>query len=106
MSVPKAFALARPRATAVSLAPWLLGAIALSLLLQCWLAFTRQINWDEFWFLSRLYQYREGALSASLQTFYVHLFAWLPHVSDNVIGRIVSARVLMLGLEAGTFALI
>jgi len=106
MSVPKAFALARPRTTAVSLAPWLLGAIALSLLLQCWLAFTRQINWDEFWFLSRLYQYREGALSASLQTFYVHLFAWLPHVSNNVIGRIVSARVLMLGLEAGTFALI
>jgi hypothetical protein len=104
MSVPKALAPARP--LAVSLGSWLAGAIALSFCLQIWLAFTRQINWDEFWFLTRIYQYRHGDLTDVLQTAYVHAFTWLAYVSGNVIGRIVAGRALMLGFEAGTFLLI
>lgn len=106
MLLQKAFAPARIRPFAISLAPWLAAAIACSFALQVWLAFTRQVNWDEFWFLTRIYQYRQGNLAADLQTAYVHGFTWLVYVSDNVIGRIVAARVLMLGFEAGTFWLI
>jgi len=106
MSVPKAFARAPARPSAVSLAPWIAGAIALSFALQVWLALARQINWDEFWFLARIYQYRSGTLTAVLQTVYVHAFTWLAYVSDNAIGRIVAGRALMLGFEAGTFVLI
>lgn len=106
MSVEKAYAPARARPLAMPLTTWLAAAIALSFLLQVFIAFTRQINWDEFWFLARIYRYRHGELAAELQTAYVHAFTWLAYVSDNVIGRIVSARILMLGFEAGTFWLI
>ncbi len=106
MSVHKALVSARARPFAIAFAPWLAAAIALTLLLQLWLAFNRQINWDEFWFLARIYRYRHGVPMAELQTAYVHAFTWLAYVSDNVIGRIVTARVLMLEFEAGTFWLI
>jgi hypothetical protein len=106
MSVQKAFAPARGRPIAMPLASWLAAATVLSFLLQIFIAFNRQINWDEFWFLTRIYRYRHGVLKAQLQTVYVHAFTWLPYVSDNVIDRIVTARVLMLGFEAGTFWLI
>lgn len=106
MSVEKAYAPARARPLAMPLATWLVAAIALSFIAQIWLAFTRQINWDEFWFLTRIYRYSHGVMKAEMQTAYVHGFTWLTHVSDNVIGQIVTARVLMLGFEAGTFWLI
>lgn len=106
MSVEKVFAPARARPLTMPLATWLAAAIALSFLLQLFIAFHRQINWDEFWFLTRIYRYRHGVMKAELQTAYVHAFTWLAYVSDNVIGRIVTARVLMLGFEAGTLWLI
>lgn len=73
---------------------------------QLWFAFTRQINWDEYYFLSRIHEYGRGELHDVLQTFHVHLFYWLILISGGEIDQIVMARLAMLGLGAGTLAMI
>jgi hypothetical protein len=55
-------------------------------------AFIANINWDEFYYLSQVHQYRNGLLSLPLQTLHVHLFGWLPFVSDNEVYQIFAAR--------------
>ena len=83
-----------------------IGAIGLLIILQLCLVFIRQINWDEFYFLSRIYEYQSGTLTAPLQTFYVHLFGWVPRLADNEIDQIVYARLVMLAFHIGTLSLI
>lgn len=61
-----------------------------------------QINWDEFYFLSKVYEYLRGDLSQVLQTYYVHFFTWLPLVSDNEAEQIVAARFVMVVFQGLT----
>ena len=57
------------------LTSWLPGLIAVCAVLQFYLIFARQINWDEFYFLARIHDYLRGDPMPPLQTFYVHLLA-------------------------------
>lgn len=81
-------------------------AIALLFALQVHLIFIMEINWDEFFFLSRIHDFERGTLSRALQSFHVHLFAWLPIAGGHEIGQIRLGRIAMLAFEAGTVALI
>lgn len=55
-------------------------------------SFIANINWDEFYYLSFVHLYRNGLLSGLLQKFHVHLFEWLPLVSENEMHQIFAAR--------------
>lgn len=83
-----------------------LSAIIICLLLQLHLQFVQKINWDEFFFLSKVYDYQQGDLNHALQSFYVHFFGWLPVLGANEILQIEIARVVMWFLEIGTLVFI
>ncbi len=62
----------------------------------------KNLNWDEFFFLSHIYSVARGETIQPLQTFYVHLFGWLPGLGGDEISQIMVARgsfVLLLGLS-------
>lgn len=61
------------------------------------MVFTFEINWDEFLNLSMLYDHRRGELREILQTGFVHLLHWVPHVSVNEVEQIYAARLLVYG---------
>src|SRR5512145_509091 len=54
------------------------------------------INWDEFLYLSQIYEYLRGDLDLKLQTFHVHFFGWLPGVSVNEVDQVIAGRAVML----------
>lgn len=85
---------------------WPALAIAVLLLAQATMVFTRAINWDEFFYLSQVHQYLRGEPIAPLQTLHVHLFGWLSAFTDNPVDSIIAARVVMLGCEIVTVAMI
>lgn len=80
--------------------------IAVGLAGQLALALRRQINWDEFYFLSRIFEYRSGTLADLLLTFHVHLFGWLAAVPGGEVTQIVAGRVTLLVTETGTLVAI
>ncbi|KUM24684.1 hypothetical protein AU467_06110 [Mesorhizobium loti] len=65
-------------------------------------ALFREVNWDEFHFLSLVFEYKRASLSLALQTFHVHLFSWLTLLPTDEIGTIVIARCLMWLLHLAT----
>ena len=76
----------------------LLAAVALALLLKLHLVFVTNVNWDEFFYLSKVHDYLRGTLAIPLQTFHVHAFAWLPLVSENEVDQVIAARLAVYGL--------
>ncbi len=76
-------------------------AILLILQLGCriYLLANLNVHWDEFHFLSQIYEYNRGTLAASLQTFHVHLFSWLTAVPGDEIQQIILGRSAMLCLD-------
>ncbi|MEM9970299.1 MAG: hypothetical protein AAF762_04270 [Pseudomonadota bacterium] len=66
------------------------------------MAFTRNVNWDEFYFLSHIHAHLDGRLDRPLQTVFVHAFGWLAHVSDHEVDQITVARLTMTALLGGT----
>ncbi|WP_190273599.1 ArnT family glycosyltransferase [Shewanella halifaxensis] len=61
-----------------------------------------EVNWDEFYYLSFVYQYENGVLSAQLQTFHVHFFNWLKLISSNEVTQIKAARLVLVILQSIT----
>ena len=61
------------------------------------LASTLNVNWDEFYFLSRVHTYLRGALSEKLLTFHVHFLSWVGRVSPDEIEQVLAVRDVMLG---------
>lgn len=80
----------------------LIGFLVLTLFIRIFVASRYEINWDEFHYLSFVYDYINHILSNSLQTFHVHFFTWLPRVSENEVKQIIAARFIMLLLQLGT----
>lgn len=70
--------------------------------LVLFVAFQRNINWDEFHFLAQVYAYNRGTLTDPLQTFHVHLFRWLVWVPLSEPSQIVAGRLVMVLLQLGT----
>lgn len=66
------------------------------------LAFTRNVHWDEFYFLSHVHAWLDGRLDRPMQTFFVHGFGWLERVADDEITQIAAARLVMVGCLAMT----
>ncbi|SDX79371.1 hypothetical protein SAMN05444358_111113 [Ruegeria halocynthiae] len=83
---------------------YLLGryAIAVLFLLLTVLAYTQNVNWDEFYFLSHVHAFLDGRLDRPLQTFFVHGFAWLGKIPGHEMGQIFAARLVMIGFLAAT----
>ena len=77
--------------------------IVISAGLKLHLVFLQNINWDEFLFLSKIHRYLQGDTLSNVQSFYVHLFTWLPLFSKNEIAQIIFARctVYVLSLISG-----
>lgn len=61
------------------------------------LAFTRNVNWDEFFYLSHVYAHLDGRLDRPLQSAFVHAFGWVQYLPGNDIEQIFILRVLMTG---------
>ena len=56
------------------------------------------VNWDEFLYLSNIYNYESGRYIPTLQTIYIHFFGWLKNISGNEISQILVARYAYLAL--------
>ncbi len=76
----------------------IIAAFAVLLLLAC----ARNVNWDEFFFLSQVHEYQQGRLDRPLQTFHVHFFGWLAVLPGNEMTQIAVARLMMTGMLAIT----
>jgi hypothetical protein len=81
------------------------GAIAL-LALQAHLAFVQNVNWDEFFYLSQVYSFRDGRLLSAFQTIHVHFLGWLTWLGTSEMDQLVAGRLFMLVAECGTLACI
>lgn len=92
--------------SARSLSGIVVFAIGLIFVLQIWLIFNLNINWDEFYFLALVEKYQQGTLEKALQTFHVHLFGWLTLLPLDEIGKVITGRMVMLICEIGTTAII
>ena len=55
----------------------------------------KNINWDEFNYLSQIYSHKEGRPLVPLQTFHIHFFSWLLEFFDNEIYQIILARYIV-----------
>ena len=66
------------------------------------LAWTRNVHWDEFFFLSHVHAHLDGRLDRPLQTAFVHAFGWLAAVPGNEMGQIFVGRLVMTALLATT----
>ncbi|MDP3717999.1 MAG: glycosyltransferase family 39 protein [Acidobacteriota bacterium] len=62
----------------------------------------QNVNWDEFWFLSFVHDHARGTLSATRQSFHVHLFGWLTGIAAHEVDQVVAARAAYLILLVGT----
>lgn len=78
------------------------GAILIGFAFLVVLSWTRNVNWDEFYFLSLVHTNLAGRLETPMQTFHVHLFGWLANVPGNEMMQIFVARLFMTGLFSWT----
>ena len=73
---------------------------------QLYLSFNQAIHWDEFYFLSRVYEFQAGTLTGVLNNFHVHFFGWLHLISDNEVVQIQMARSVMWVLQLCTLGIV
>ncbi|MGN6497668.1 MAG: hypothetical protein ACTHK5_10065, partial [Tsuneonella sp.] len=78
--------------------------VAVFLALQLALSFRLNINWDEYWFLSRIFAFEGHRLTDPLQTFHVHLLGPLTALPMSDPDRIVAGRLVMLACECISLA--
>lgn len=79
-----------------------LSATGICIVLQFWLALTMEVNWDEFFFLSHIYNYQRGELAMALQSFHVHLLGWVTAIPGDEIDQVEAGRLFMLTCFAVT----
>ncbi|WP_299851908.1 hypothetical protein [uncultured Roseovarius sp.] len=81
-------------------------AIAVVFALLLVLAYTHNVNWDEFYFLSHVHAFLDGRLDRPMQTFFVHAFTWLNMLPGQEMEQIFAARLVMVGcLGVTTFSI-
>ena len=69
--------------------------IVAALLLKLHLLFRISINQDEFFYLSRVYEYAHGTLTQSMQNFHVHFFPWFTVFGPNEVNQVIGGRMVM-----------
>lgn len=75
------------------------------LAVKVFLIWRLNINWDEFYYLSKIHQAARDDQATAFQSVYTHAFRWIIGV-DGEIGQIRAARLIMALLLAATVALI
>ena len=68
------------------------------------LAYTHNVNWDEFFYLSQVHAHLDGRLDRPLQTIHVHFFGWVALLPGDEMTQIFAARLVMtvcLAVTAG-----
>jgi hypothetical protein len=53
------------------------------------------VNWDEFYFLSRIHELRRGELADVFLTFHTRLLAWVVDVGQDEVDQVIALRVVM-----------
>ncbi|WP_133000586.1 hypothetical protein [Luteimonas arsenica] len=76
------------------------ASAALLLLAKAWLNLRLNINWDEFYFLSKVHAHYRGELATTFQTIHVQFFGWLLDAAQTEVNQIVLARLALLALLA------
>jgi hypothetical protein len=79
-----------------------LALIAVVVLMQVELAYTKSINWDEFFHFSEIHRHLQGRPLQWLQVPYVWLFSWVPSGDGENIADIQLIRLLILPFELVT----
>jgi len=54
-----------------------------------------EVNWDEFFRLGRIYEWKAESLTAIFESNYIHVFTWLEHVHKNEVYQVIAARGVM-----------
>jgi len=85
-------------ASPVSASIFNFGILALLSLFHFFMVLNFEINWDEFFRLARVYQWKSGTLSAIFESNYIHGFRWLEYIHENEIYQIIAARCVMFVL--------
>ena len=85
---------------------WTLAALAMVMVLQLSLVWTRAVNQDEFYHYSQIHRLIAGTLAEPLQTLYTRAFAWVTQLPGNGIDHIQTIRLFMLGCELVTLGAI
>jgi len=81
----------------------LLSLTAISLIVKLYLIFTLKINWDEFFFLSKVHLHLNSTQERALfQNFHVLFFSWIPMISSNEVNQVISARMVLFCLLVGS----
>ncbi len=80
----------------------LMALVVGGMLLRARLLTALNINWDEFYFLSRVHTFLRGELSDRLLTFHVHLFGWVPLTSSKEVEQVFAMRAVMFGFGTAT----
>ena len=84
----------------------IIGAMSFILLMQLYLQFTQRINWDEFFYLSHIYDGQKGRLDKTLQMGHVYLFSWLTAIPGGEMMQITVGRTVMWAAQIATISLI
>lgn len=112
------FRLASPPRTSATMpghpaGPWparavqgaLCAGIVVLLLLKFRLVPLINVNWDEFYFLSRIHELDRGELQAAFQTFHVRLFTWLLSMPGVEVDQVIAGRWFAFALRLGSCVL-
>jgi hypothetical protein len=84
-----------------------LSAMLLTLLgLRLHLMLRLNLNWDEFHYLSFVYDFLRGSPLAWRQTFHVHLFSWLAAIPGDEVRQLLAARLALFCLGLASSGLI
>ncbi|MDR7104040.1 hypothetical protein [Croceicoccus sp. BE223] len=85
---------------------WPLAAIAILLVAQASMIFTRAVNWDESLHYGQLYDMAAGQPVNALQTLYLRLYLWVAALPGTAIDHVVITRVGQFLCEIAILALI
>lgn len=80
----------------------LVGAVAVVLAMKIRLLWSINVNWDEFLYLSRVYDFMRGDLAPAFQSFHVQLFRWLPSLAGHEVDKVIAGRTAMYPLRVVT----
>ena len=89
----------------VTLVKFLSILVIIGLLSRLYLIYVYEINWDEFFHLSMVYEYARGDTRKALQTAFIHGFHWVTFVPGNEVDQVIAARlfIYILGLATVGF---
>jgi len=71
------------------------AALLILLALHFLMVLNFEVNWDEFFRLGRIYEWKSGTLTAIFESNYVHGFGWLEYIHKNEVYQIIAARCVM-----------